>query len=96
MPKGIPIDEQETVISFSPAQVSKSAEVYSCMPGMMKKLRKQAESRPDCVRIKKDDGDALFAEVDRSCIKISPKRTMSDEQRAAAAERLAKGRVKQT
>ena len=87
-----PFDEQETIISFSPPQISKTAEVYTCMPNMLNKLRKLSESRPDCVKIKRDLGDALFAEVDRACVKITPKRIVSDEQRRAAAERLAQRR----
>ena len=90
--KPIPIDEQETVITISPPQVSQTAEVYTCMPNMMKKLRDQAASRPDCIRINKDLGNALFAEVDRSCIKITPKRKMSEADRIAAVERLVKWR----
>lgn len=91
MDKSIPLEEQETIISFVPARVSKVAEIYTCMPDWLTKLRKQAEFRPDCVRIKQDLGDALFAEVDRSCIKVAPKRQLSEEQRAAAVERLRKG-----
>ena len=93
MNKPIPFDEQETVIIMYPPQVSKAAEVYSCMPNMLKKLRKLAETRPDCVRIKQDLGDAIFVDMDRSCVKISPKRKLTEEQRAAASERLAKGRA---
>lgn len=92
MNKAIPLDEQETIINLSPAQVSKKAQVYSCMPNMVGKLRKYAKERPDDVQIEKDEGDMVFASVDRSWIKIAPKRRMSEEQRIAAAERLAKGR----
>lgn len=92
MRNGIPLEEQETVIVMNPKQVSDTAEIYTCMPNMLKRIRKMAESRPDCVRIKRDDGDALFADVARSCIKISPKRQLSNEQRQAAAARLEKAR----
>ena len=92
--KRTPYEEQETIINIPAAQVSKTAEVYTSIPSMLKKLRNQAKSRPDCVRIKRDLGDALFAEVDRSCVRITPKRIVSDEQRATAAKRLAEGRVK--
>ena len=91
----IPFAEQETVITFLPKQVSDKAEIYTCMPNIMKKLRKQASDRPDCVRITKDLGNALFAEVDRSCVKISPKRIIPEEQRIAAVERLRKWRSDQ-
>ena len=93
MNRPIPLDEQETIICFNPAQVSKVAEIYSCMPNVMKTLRKNAKNRPDSVTILKDDGDAVFASVDRSCIKFAPKRKLTEEQRRAAAERLAKGRA---
>lgn len=96
MNKSVPFDEQETVICMSPANVSKTAEVYTCIPNMIKKLRNLASTRPDCVAITKDLGDALFADVDRSCVKITPKRIMSDEQRAAATERLEKLREAKT
>lgn len=92
--KRIPYDEQETIINIPAPQVSKTAEVYTNVPSMLKKIRKQSKSRPDCVQIKRDLGDALFAEVDRSCIRITPKRIVSDEQRAVAAKRLAESRVK--
>lgn len=93
MSRSIPLDEQETIICFNPAQVSKVAEIYSCMPNVMKSLRENAKKRPDAVKILKDDGDAVFASVDRSCIKFAPKRKLTEEQRQAAAERLAKGRA---
>lgn len=92
MRNGISLDEQETIIVMNPKQVSDTAEIYTCMPNMLKKIRKMAKSRPDCIQIKRDDGDALFADIDRSCIKISPKRQLSDEQRQAAAARLEKAR----
>ena len=89
----IRIEDQETTISFAPNRICKSAEVYTCMPNMLNRIRKLAETRPDCVKIQRDLGDYLFAEVDSSCIKIIPKRKFSEEQRAAVAERLSKGRV---
>ena len=94
--KRIPYDEQETIINIPASQISKTAEIYTNIPSMLKKLRKQAESRPDCVRIKQDLGDALFADVDRSCVRIVPKRIVSDEKRASAAKRLAEGRAKRS
>jgi len=96
MNRSVPLDEQETVICITPANVSKTAEVYTCMPNMLKKLRSLAQTRPDVVVIKKDYGDALFADVDRSCVKISPKRRMSEEQRIAATKRLERLREEKT
>ena len=96
MNKTIPLDEQETVINFFPTQVNKKAEIYTCMPNVIKQLRNHSKNRPDSVQILKDEGDALFATIDRSCIKFTPKRKLSEEQRIAAAERLAKGRAMKT
>ena len=89
-----PIDEQETIINILPSQISKTAEVYTCIPSLAKRLRQLAKTRPESVRIISDDGTAVTAEVDRSCVKISPKRIVSDEQRKAAAERFAAARAK--
>lgn len=90
--KPIPIGDQETVISFAPPSVSNIAEVYTCMPGVMNKLRSQAEKRPDCVRITKDLGNAVFADVSRACIKIYPPHVPTEAERARAAANLARGR----
>ena len=58
-----------------------------------------AEDRPNDVEILAypDDNDgAILAHVPKSWMKVSPpaKRTMTDEQRAAAAERLRLAREK--
>lgn len=90
----VPIEEQETTINIWPAQVSKTAEVYTCIPSMVKRLKKLASTRPDTVRIIKDDDRFVIAEVDKACIKISPKRVVSDELRQAAADRFAAARAK--
>ena len=90
MRNSIPFEEQETIISFGPPRVDKTAEIYTCMPNWANKIRKLAASRPDCVTIEKDSGDSLFAQVDSSCIRITPKRIMTEEQRLAAAERLSR------
>ena len=94
MDQKIPIEEQETTINIWPAQVSKKAEVYTCIPSMMKRLRTLASTRSDAVRIISDDVRSVTAEVDRSCVKISPKRLVSEEQRKAAADRFAAARAK--
>lgn len=90
------INEQETTINLYPAQVSREADVYTCIPDMMKRLRKYAHDRPDCVRITKDTGSEVFAVLDRACIRIAPKRKLTDEQRRKASERLALAREAKT
>ena len=94
MNEKVQMDEQETIINIVPAQISKKAEVYSCIPAMVTRLKKLASTRPDAVRIVSEDSRSVTAEVDRSCIKISPKRIVPDEQRKAASERLAAARAK--
>ena len=94
MQQKIPLDEQETIISMFPAQVTTKAEIYTCMPAMVNRMKKLAGSRPDAVRILKEDERSITAEVDRSCIKISPRRIVSEEQRRQAAERFAAAREK--
>ena len=86
------LQDQETIIVVQPKQVADVADVYSNIPSMINKLKKLARERPDAVVITRDEGDAIFASVDPKCVKISPKRQMSEEQRLAAAERLAKAR----
>lgn len=84
------IEEQETTINVFPSQVSKTAEIYTCIPNMMEMLMKlQTEYPEDVAFVIKDDG--MQATVPRSWIKIQPKRksVMSDEQKRANAERLA-------
>lgn len=92
MSRGIPLDEQETVIVVQPKQVNPYADLYTCVPPMYGKIKKLAEARPDLVKITMDNGWSLMANVDPSCIKISPKRRVSDEQRAAASERMTRMR----
>ena len=59
--------------------------------GMMKKLH---EKHPDEVEITQNKDGSIYAKVPLSWMRIHPKRTrtMTDEERAAAAERLRKGR----
>ena len=89
MKRSYSFDEQETTINMFPANVSKTAEIFSCIPAMMNKLRELAVSHPSDVAIK-DNEDCVFATVPTSWIKISPKRksNMTEEQRKANTERL--------
>ena len=58
---------------------------------MIKKLH---EKHPDEVEITQNKDGSIYARVPLSWMRIHPKRTrtMTDEERAAAAERLRKGR----
>lgn len=90
----VQLDEQETTINIFPAQVSRKAEVFSCIPSTVRRLKKLAAERPDAVTIISQTDDSVMAEVDRSCVRISPKRIVSEAQRKANAERLAAARGK--
>lgn len=93
----VSLDEQETVINMFPGQVQNYANIYSCIPATMNRLRKLAASDPDCVRIEKEDDIGIFAQVPSSWISIRKPKKMSltAEQRAAAGARLALARKKQ-
>lgn len=84
--------EQETVIVVDP--LTKRASVYSCIPSMIKKLYEYAE-REDA-RIEMDNEHGLEISVPQNWIKVRPpiKRVLTEEQRIASAERLAKARKK--
>ena len=90
MNKPYSFDEQETTINMFPTIVSKTAEIFSCVPTMMNRLRDLAVDHPDEVAIREDDG-CIFATVPASWVKVQPKRkcNMTEEQRRANAERLA-------
>lgn len=96
MSVGVSLDEQETTITIYPSQVQNYAEVYSCIPGMMKKLRKLAADNPDDVRIEKEDDIGIFVQVPVKWVRIRrPKQVhLSEEQRKAAAERMRLARDK--
>lgn len=95
MSVGVSVEEQETTISLFPSQVQNYAEVYSCIPGMVKKLRKLAAIHPDDVKIEKEDGIGIFVQVPAQWIQIRKPKQMhlTEEQREAAAERLKRARA---
>lgn len=87
------MDDQETTINMYPASVSKTAEVYTCIPAMMQRLINLQKEYPSEVAIIDGNG-YIDATVPRDWIKIQPKRrcNMTDEQRRKAAERLNKAK----
>ena len=84
--------EQETVIVVNPT--TKRASVYSCIPSTVKKLYQYAEH--DDVKIDMDNEYGLTIDVPQNWVKVKPpiKRVLSEEQKAAMAENLAKARKK--
>ena len=94
MIKKIPcaLDEQETAINIGPAQLCSTVEVYSSMPSDLRRLWKLHEKNPNEVKIVSDDKYGTTFSVPRKWINIRKPRTLSDEQKRAAAERFARAR----
>ena len=87
--------EQETIINYDEEQ--KTATVYTCRKSLQNRLLKIAEQRPTECKVVKTarEGAAIEFEVPKKWIKVSPPRvfTRTEEQKRAAAERLAKYRA---
>lgn len=86
-------DEQETTINIFHPTISKQAEVFTCIPAMMNRLRDLATEYPQDVAIVEKDG-CVTATIPVSWVKVAPKRKcyLTDEQKKANAERLARYR----
>jgi len=86
------LDEQETIINIDPTQISKFATVYTTIPNDLKKMWALHEKYPDEVKVLHDDKWGSEFQVPRKWISVKRPRTMTEEQRIAASERLAKAR----
>ena len=81
-------EERETIILYTEAD--DRAEVYTHNKKMINRLAKLCAERPDEVeKIREADPGAVTYTVPRDWIRVVPKRRVSEEYRAAAAERLA-------
>lgn len=81
-------EERETIILYTEADYR--AEVYTHNKKMINRLAKLCAERPDEVeKIREADTGAVTYTVPRDWIRVVPKRRVSEEYRAAAAERLA-------
>lgn len=81
-------EERETIILYTEAD--DRAEVYTHNKKMINRLAKLCAERPDEVeKIREADTGAVTYTVPRDWIRVVPKRRVSEECRAAAAERLA-------
>ena len=90
-------DFKETAIGY--LDVDPCATFSSSERKWINKILKYAESHPDSVRIKcrpEDNFGELVADIPKNWLKVSPprKREMTEEQRAAIAERLHSARNK--
>ena len=84
------LEEQETTINVFPKNVSDRALVFTCIPNMVKRIKKLRDDYPDDVVLTEGDG-FVDASIPRGWVKIQPKRkcTLTEEQKRANAERLA-------
>lgn len=79
--------ERETIIIINDAETSVS--LSTSQEWMKRRIRKLAESHPDDVTYREDDGGyIMFASMPKKYIRISPPRKMTEEQRLKAAERM--------
>lgn len=90
-------DFKETAVGY--INVDSYATFSSSEQKWINKILKLQESHPDEVQIKylpEDNNGMLVAHVPKSWLKVSPprQREMTDEQREAAAIRLAEARAK--
>lgn len=88
----VPSDEQETTINIFPSE--KKAFVYSSVPHIAKRLLGYVRDYPDecAIEIHDEYGAAIVMPVEWISFKPKKKRVMSEEQKAAAAERFRKYR----
>lgn len=82
-------EELDTSICIDP--LTKKAVVWSTIPVTVKKLYKLAEEH-DEVSIDLDNEFGLGIAVPMTWVKVRPPRKISDEQRAAMAERMKKAK----
>lgn len=84
----IPNVERETVITYN--EQEKTAVVYTCNPVLKRKLDGLTAARPDECKLLRQfpDGIGMEYEVPKKWVKVSPPRFMSEESKAANAERL--------
>lgn len=84
--------EQETIINYN--EEEKTATVYTFNRGLKAKLAKLAAERPeDCVLSEDYANGSQTYTVPKRWIKVSPPRKVSEEQKKAAAERMAAWRA---
>ena len=91
----VPFEEQETNITICPIDKN-IASVYTCVPNMIRRLYKYAVDYPEQVDVISDDGYGVMVEMPSSWVSVKPykKRIMTEEQKQAAAARLAASREK--
>lgn len=77
--------ERETIITYNNAE--NTANCFTLSLPVRRRLLQLAEEYPDEVHINKQEVDMIDVDIPKSWVKIRPPRRLSDEQKAALAER---------
>lgn len=77
--------ERETIITYNNAE--NTANCFTLSLPVRRRLLQLAEEYPDEVHINKQEEDMIDVDIPKSWVKIRPPRRLSDEQKAALAER---------
>ena len=97
MKESVSLDEQETILNIVPAQISKRMSIYTCIPPDIRYCRKLADDHPEDVIVIKEDDYGIEIEVPASWYrrpKPPAKKSLTADQRADLAARLAEARKK--
>ena len=86
------LEEQELHINFCPAEMGKNCEVYTTIPHLMKHLEKMVNKYPNECKLVKEDPYSYTVSMPFKLVKPRSPRIISEEQKKASAERLAKAR----
>ena len=86
-------EEQETSINMIVADTH--ADIYTSDPVMIRRMDRLVTEHPDVFEMVRQDEVGKTYRCPKKCVRVSPPRvgrTLTDEQRQAAAERLRKAR----
>ena len=88
------MDFRETSVEY--LSCDQHATFYSCEAKWIRKIKSLQTEYPAEITIINESEDSIMAHIPKSWLKITPPRkmTLSDEQRAAAAERMSNARKK--
>lgn len=82
----------ETIINFNAEE--KTANCFTLDKTVKRKWEKLIGERPEEVKVIRKSEDVLEIQVPKKWVKVKPPRQLSDEQRAAASDRLKAAREK--
>ena len=88
------MDLRETSIEY--LTCNDHAPLYSSEAKWMRKIKQLKSDYPDSVQIMNETSESMVVHIPKSWLKVTPPRkmTLTDEQRAAAADRMTKARQK--